>query len=442
MLHNIEATPTFVKRFEAYKDDTISVPLFHSIYGSEEYRERLRKFSIGLHDRLSKTCGEDRHPNRPARIKAMEHLIHSLAHVASFPAEKEFVSVSLSRDTYSKGNLQHLSFSAVSDVVKLLYDQTELPLCTFKRGSWDRVAKVGVVSRLKACRSLEDIMLAEGLVWETHPNESKKTKKKAIVYLKSNDDKVEIERNTLPEEENIRKLNTMLASIKTDITFPDYKAYERIWDYRTGSSRLFRGNTSIYRQFKDDDQSGGRIFGHWCTNCPKDLRRYITFNDQPVSECDFRGAQVAFAYAMLGETMPEGDPYVIPGYELLDRDIFKSCFTVMSGASTSSNSAVSQKLLNDGFHMEPGSVAGLVEAFWKHHEKVASFRGSSAWRGLQKFESDIALQVIAEMVEAGIPVVPIHDGFLCPANDAEKLETAMKAAVASLSAMPEVRRLY
>ncbi len=153
---------------------------------------------------------------------------------------------------------------------------------------------------------------------------------------------------------------------------------------------------------------------------------------------------MCFAYSLLGKTMPEGGPYRIPGFDDSYRHLFKWAFTVGVGIDdkTDPNSAFSKAILDAGLQPEKGLAEKVMSAFWNHHEPIREFFQTSGWAKLQKFESEVALSVISQLVEKDIPVIPLHDGFVVPRAHKNDLHTAMETATAGLSARPIIREVY
>ena len=58
----------------------------------------------------------------------------------------------------------------------------------------------------------------------------------------------------------------------------------------------------VYRVFSNENwKHGGRIYGAWWHGCPKELRKYITIDGEPVVELDFSSIHVLLLYAHLGK---------------------------------------------------------------------------------------------------------------------------------------------
>ena len=267
-------------------------------------------------------------------------------------------------------------------------------------------------------------------------------------FLDSNGQRSALPREPTEDEASLNKLNVLLAKRPAQLMLPDYASYEKCWKFDVAQPKLHRGRDQLYRQFKLDEESGGRVSGHWVQSCPKVLRPYVTFKGEPTCEYDYKAAQVSFAYSLVESPFPDAspnyDPYVLPGYDETSRELFKWAFTtgIGIGKDVDPNSAFAKALLDAGLQPKVGQADELREAFWSHHHAIKSFLQTQAWRKLQKAESDVSLKVIREMGNKNIPLIPIYDSFICPASHSEALMLAMSSATKDLSAPPTPRRVF
>jgi len=421
------------------------------IRGSQDYKERLRRFATSIRNELIE-LGHRSLPTHSASLTlAFEHIIHSLAHVASYPGKYEYVSMSRRHEPYGhKGRYQHLMRPMVMLAVDLLKDvvipDARSALVTFKNGYQDGKTNERVSSRIKATLELENRMIEAGLVWETFPNDPKPNNRPGLLYIKDRLDRLNaLDREPTQLESFIPAQSLLIKKGKVSLTLPNYKAYEKLWHFKPDYPKVHRGRTSLYRQFKHDELSGGRIGGHWVQNCPKSLRPYVTFKGEPACEMDYQAAQPCFAYSLINAVKPPGDPYLIPSYDETYRDLFKWVFTTGIGIGSDQNpeQAFNVAIIKAGIAPKAGLADKLIDAFWSRHEKLSShFFQTDAWRRLQLFESEIALTIMGDMAKQNVPVIPIHDSFICQVAHADKLFNAMTSAVGSLSSPPKVKVVF
>lgn len=233
------------------------------------------------------------------------------------------------------------------------------------------------------------------------------------------------------EEMILPAINEKLSALKIACPLPDYRAYERLYDFKEGrpKSRL-SGSKQLYRAFSGEDGRGGRLYGPWVQGVPSELRRYLTINGRPTVELDYGSMQLVLLYAIHGLSVPTGDLYEIPGQL---RDIMKMVLTVSVGAKTKSSAldALRNKLQDDNtISHRAGDAERYYSTFWHHHRAVYPHGGKSnqVWAELQYADSQIALRVLRYLLEQGIPAIPIHDSFIVQEQHELQLQQAMRQA--------------
>jgi hypothetical protein len=83
----------------------------------------------------------------------------------------------------------------------------------------------------------------------------------------------------------------------TSVSFPDFTA------------------NSLYRVFNSGSfDQGGRFYGHWVRNVPKQYRSRLTIDGMRTTEQDYSGLHITMLYRLVGEDLPEGNLYRIDGY--------------------------------------------------------------------------------------------------------------------------------
>ncbi|BAV63738.1 hypothetical protein [Sphingobium cloacae] len=190
--------------------------------------------------------------------------------------------------------------------------------------------------------------------------------------------------------------------------------------------------TDLYRQFCHASfEQGGRLYGGWWINAPKDLRKKITINGEPVAECDYSGCAIRMLYH---ENRIEytDDPYWI--------GIVSDCEKAEGlppGYFREGLKAITQTLLNGDMENRPENARisfsfkpyfsrpQVRKMLLEKHTPIASAFGSRAGLRLQRKDSDLALSIITDLREQGIVALPIHDSFLVPQKDKENLIKSM-----------------
>jgi hypothetical protein len=234
--------------------------------------------------------------------------------------------------------------------------------------------------------------------------------------------------DTIRWERQLRAYNAFLSQQDVQITLSPEEAAEwvRHWNKkkRQGAVRLCRPElfqTELYRQFNNASfEQGGRMYGGWWIDAPKTLRSKITINGQPTAELDFSGCAIRMLYHERGlECL--GDTYrldEIAEYEAqagLPPDHFREGVKAITQAliNDKDGKAPEQINLDDGLSFRPRfkrlEVRKMIEN--KHVLIADAFRTGAGLR-LQRKDSDLALDIISELMHRKIVALPIHDSFL------------------------------
>lgn len=436
-----------------------SIPLFPEIHGNELYRTSLRKAAYDLYGLLHRNSqsadGSAQLPRRPTDqfMTALMLLLHSLSHIASHPrivqdgktTDQQYVAIPMGRVKFLPGQqyagLPYGPFRKAVLALKQFAPEGGQPWIEYASGFYDQEIKQGKRTRIAPNRDFRDWMLRQGLIFPHHPhgpNSHKSKAEKSLLWLtvkaQFDDDPEEtakevLSRPLLGDETILPAVNAQQTRLKIACPLPDYRAYERHYDFTKGRSNLrLSGSKQLYRAFSGEDGRGGRLYGSWVQRVPSDLRRYLTINGSPTTELDYANMQLVLLYAMAGKTVPEGDLYQI---DRQSRDWMKTVLTASVGVATKDEAlgALRKKLIEANQARE-GRAEALYDAFWDHHRRVYPHgEGAEAmWGRLQYADSQIALRVLRYLLEQGIAVVPIHDSFIVQAQHRERLRAAMEAA--------------
>lgn len=193
-----------------------------------------------------------------------------------------------------------------------------------------------------------------------------------------------------------------------------------------------KGLIQLYRVFNNGTFSeGGRFYGAFWVNQPKEDRKTITINGEPVTGLDFSSCHLSLVYANAGIKAPEGDLYDIPS---VDRKTAKQInMYALAGKKMSScismvarEKNIDEAIVKQGFQEFLEKHAAVSDKFFIRHNMT-----------LMRQESDITNEVLKKAVELGIPVLPVHDGYITTASNREELRTLMREAYAAISQSDE-----
>jgi len=203
---------------------------------------------------------------------------------------------------------------------------------------------------------------------------------------------------------------------------------------------------SLHRVFNNGSWTqGGRFYGGWWQNIPREYRHLIRLTDKDVVEADFSGLHINMLYAMDKLPMPEGDVYNLPGYSNSEvfRDFVKRFLLVMLNSKDRAD--VRDVLHNDVYDKTkpkdsrlklPKEIKStkaehlnlLMDAFAKKHEQIKRHFCTGVGIDLQYLDSQMAERVLLHFSKMGYPILPMHDSFILHHGLERELEEAMDGA--------------
>jgi hypothetical protein len=168
---------------------------------------------------------------------------------------------------------------------------------------------------------------------------------------------------------------------------------------------------------------GGRLYGCWWQQTKKVLRKYITIDGQSTTEIDYGSHHIVILYSYnaidyYADYNCYGDPYSLAGYEGRD-DVREFCKVVLlaclnSKSANGAASAIRMKVSHGELELPEGvDIATAISEFEQKHQAISEYLYSGVGMRLQLADSEIAESVIRELTSQGIPVLGIHDSFIC-----------------------------
>lgn len=172
---------------------------------------------------------------------------------------------------------------------------------------------------------------------------------------------------------------------------------------------------------------GGRLFGGWWQNLPRDDRRLIRIDGEPIADLDFASMALRLAYLEAGAVPPNGDLYAdLPGLtEARWRQGVKTAVLAMLSRSTPL-----QRLPKDCRGLLPAGMkaAELRAAILSAHPPLALILETGIGMRLQFQESQILVLALLRLIETGVTALPMHDGAMVAASKADRAATVMQDA--------------
>ncbi len=196
-------------------------------------------------------------------------------------------------------------------------------------------------------------------------------------------------------------------------------------------------NKRVRRIFNNSTfNQGGRFYGGWFQNIPSKLREKIIINTDYTVEIDYSGLHIYLLYALKGINFADLDiePYIYPK----DNDPleYRPILKVMLLAAINSKDEVKcikavQYEINmnrDAFPEELPDLKEAYQMFKEYHEDIADMFCSKLGTKLQKLDSTIAETVVNVFTSKGLPVLVVHDSFICAKENLDYLYEIMRYA--------------
>lgn len=182
----------------------------------------------------------------------------------------------------------------------------------------------------------------------------------------------------------------------------------------------------------------GRLYGGFWQSLPKERRRGIRINGEPIADLDYASMFPRLAYIRVGIDPPEGDLYAIPGLEE-HRDGAKIGLSALLSARTAM-----RRLPVDLKAALPGGWTAVTfrNAVATKHPGLVSLFGHDIGAELMFTESCILVAVMRRLAEMGIVALPMHDGIMVASVEAGRAGTVMIEAAEAItdSPLPIVRK--
>ena len=248
---------------------------------------------------------------------------------------------------------------------------------------------------------------------------------------------------------NLERINTALSFQWYDLEIPDDELADlqrRLAGDPVDERTIRMDQRSLHRVFNDPElQTGGRFYGGWWQNIPKEYRRHLAVNGKQMVELDYSNQHPSILYAQAGAIRP-ADCYA---------DVISSSFLQKGVTRNDLRSAVKaafNAMLNSPrpLRQPPKGVKPsrfgltwreLSEAIMIFHEPIAHHFYTGVGLRLQRLDSDIAEKVLLHFAENNIAVLPLHDSFLMHHGYEATLAPVMEAAFKDVVGMaPKIDR--
>jgi len=248
----------------------------------------------------------------------------------------------------------------------------------------------------------------------------------SVVVIKDED------KRPIPFDSNIEPYASLIRNVEV------INKAQRALDVRLcvpgDASYKFRPDELEYRRIFSRGQINkcGRFFADY-QHVIKADRKYLFVQDSATIEADYRFAHPTMAYARVGKAMPENSYLVEPlhdlccscgqNYEEYGRPFAKIALNMIFNSTDKRGLASSDDLLGLPPPFKPKHLLREIEVM---HAPLSDMFYSGVGLEFMFMESQIAEKIMLAGVEAGIPLLSIHDSFVTTSPNREWLLDIME----------------
>lgn len=233
-------------------------------------------------------------------------------------------------------------------------------------------------------------------------------------------------------------------------------AHEIAWQW---SEPISAPDLLLTHQFTEDFSHGGRFYCNF-QNKPKAQRNKVTIDGKPVGSLDITQCHPMLILRIFkGKEYEDGlftqfneDVYQVPGFKHLHRDIRKKAVNTLFNAESLESAVKSLRNTHwwiDGFTNEivittyknkqkrhgekifesTQQINQFIENFRLFHPLFVDTIGSGIGLKLQGYDGNITHNMLMLADKINIPIVPIHEEYLCKEEDKDKIVEMLRGAL-------------
>ena len=187
-------------------------------------------------------------------------------------------------------------------------------------------------------------------------------------------------------------------------------------------------NKYIQRIYNEDFQHGGRFYGGFWQQIPKEWRSRITINNKLTVEVDYSSLHLSMLYWRQKNYFNE-DPYALSEG---DRTSNKLALNFMLNA-TNFNECLSavkkeKKILHPSKHIKGcKDYESYLKFLAAVHKPIKKYFFTGIGLKLQRQDSDMAEAVMMRMFQQGRIALPMHDSFITAGENIYRLNKVMQS---------------
>lgn len=350
---------------------------------------------------------------------------------------RTFLAYSRNKNDYSAGSRYQPTFLSFRLMVALTDFLSERGWTNDALGMRSPGWQEGRRSRMRATDALIGIFRAEGVALE-HIEEDQAQETIILRDSSKNEIYYEDTEQTHVMRERLKAINSCLKDhcVLLEISDAEFDILaERV--STTGNSGnqdrqpIDFSRVTLKRVFNNSSfEAGGRFYGGFWQNIPREYRKFITINDKYTSELDYSGLHINMLYAIEGLPLPEDDPYTLPGHPREVRNLLKRAMLTLVNAD-SEDDAIKAVRRNINFGDYGGTrstdeaIKPILEAFIVKHDPIRNHFYRGIGTRLQYLDSQLAEYIMLYFAKENLAALPMHDSFIVFCGYEEELKECM-----------------
>lgn len=360
----------------------------------------------------------------------------------------QYVSIAKDKNRYGENSRYasiHVGFYCITKLINKLRVEKfiEYVPAVCYRDPVTGTPYAGYTTRIRAKKKLIRLIVKHKVklaMISRHPNE-------AVIKFRTAKDENDIARDIedfqAPEDvrrsaKTLIRYNNLLQrtyidlddELLTSADIKELKRYDKKLDKFVVEYSIDLSKKRVCRIFNNEDwKQGGRIYCAWWHGCPKELRKYILINGEPVVELDFSAIHVLLLYAHLGENFLDEGSDAYDEDRGFKRDVIKVVMMSAINAQEDDKADGDTKAIratwdtlikkNNAKRKELGitshqNLYDMLEEIKERHPRIKDFLGSGEGIKLMREDSDIAVEIIRQHTKMNVPILSVHDSFIVP----------------------------
>ena len=319
-------------------------------------------------------------------------------------------------------------------------------LVDYKRGFYYREDQQGKLSRIRAKPSL--IAMAVGEVG-VRPDDVSSRFKPELITLR------DWKKLAIPYRDNAHTSHMRDRLVRYNACL---KAHEIVLRGLGRGERSLLGDypvdftrTEYHQVFSNSSfDLGGRFYGPWWQNLKSDLRRFIQIDGAAATGLDYSAIHIHLLYGLNGlnyaDLYGDADPYSLENENTFERTVLKLALLVALNAKDENKAiwATIRKLRKIGEYVTYTSLKKLLGRFADKHSRIRDQFFSGVGLSLQRTEAIVSERVIDYFTERDIPILNVHDCFVCGIEHDATLHQRMVEAFRELDlpSIPTIKKEF